>query len=174
MRTLRPAGVEILRPAFAPALCALSLGVLCGCQPGNVSVPGPISFDSASVWVHTRLDSVPLLVEIARTEAQHELGLSGRPMLDPESGMLFEFDDVRSGDDGFWMWRTLIPLDIAFVDRSGLIVRILSMDSCDLAAGDEECPGHFPGVGYSAAIETNRGWFAEKGITEGSRVRVVR
>lgn len=87
--------------------------------------------------------------------------------------MLFEFDDLRSGDDGFWMWGTSMPLDIAFIDEAGVVIRLLSMAVCDVEGGEESCPGYFPGVGYASALEVNQGWFAAKGIGEGVRVRVV-
>jgi len=87
--------------------------------------------------------------------------------------MLFEFDRPRSGDDGFWMWRTRIPLDIAFVDEAGVILVILGMDVCE-SDDLESCPGYFSGVRYVAALETNRGWFSRNGIDVGARVIVVR
>lgn len=155
-------------------LSTLPLGIASACQPGGTSRPGPIGFDTATVWVRTQSDSLSLLVEIARTEAQQEIGLSGRPTLDSGSGMLFEFDGLRSGDEGFWMWGTLVPLDIAFMDEDGVIRRVLSMDVCDVAGGEESCPGHFPGVEHASALETNQGWFAANGLGVGARVRVVR
>lgn len=165
--------------AFPSILAACVMGA---CQPGYAGSPGSgslgppasITFDTATVWVRTQADSVSLLVEVARTEAQQEIGLSGRPSLDPDSGMLFAFDGLRSGDDGFWMWGTSFPLDIAFMDEGGLIKRVLSMDVCDVEGGEESCPGHFPGVEHESALEVNRGWFEANGVGVGARVRVAR
>ena len=45
-------------------------------------------------------------------------------------GMMFLFDGPRAADDGFWMWGTSIPLDIAFVDEGGVVRRVLGMEPC--------------------------------------------
>ena len=36
--------------------------------------------------------------------------------------MLFVFDSQRYSGDGFQMWRTRMPLDIAFIDANGTIL----------------------------------------------------
>ena len=67
-------------------------------------------------------------MEVANTEAQQSFGLMDRPALDSMSGMLFVFDTLRAADAGFWMWRTLVPLDIAFIDSASVIRRVLPME----------------------------------------------
>lgn len=130
-----------------------------------------MAFDTARAWVHTQGDSVQLLVEVARTDAQKQYGLTGRSSLDPGSGMVFLYDTVQGGGQGFWMWRTLIPLDIAFLDPEGSIVAILHMDPCQ-SPNPDFCEIHSPGLEYASALEVNRGWFAEHGVEPGSRVVV--
>lgn len=149
------------------------LVVLASCRMAVSTSSAPIGFDTATAWIHHDSDSTALSVEIARTEAQQELGLSGRSFLDAESGVLFQFDRVRSGDEGFWMVGVEIPLDIAFLDENGLILRILTMDLCQSTGFADSCPGYFPGVEYASALETNRGWFEGKGIDVGASVVVV-
>jgi uncharacterized membrane protein (UPF0127 family) len=112
-----------------------------------------------------------MVVEVARTSAQQERGLSRRPSLDA-SGMLFLFTEPRSGDDGFWMWQTSFPLDIAFIDQDGVVRRIMSMEPC-LEESVDACPGYFPEVPYASALEVGRGWFEERGIGVGARIRLV-
>ncbi len=153
------------------ALLALALAAVSGCaQPGGVS-PAAVAFDTATVWLREGADSTRLVVEVAASRAQHELGLAGRTSLAPDSGMLFLFDPPRPADEGFWMWRTPIPLDIAFIDASGAILRILGMDPC-AAPSQDDCPGYFAEAPYAAALEVNRGWFARNGIRVGASVRV--
>ena len=160
-----------MKPTFlAPLTAALfPLVVVSSCATAGPNPDTAVTFDTATAWIHQSSDSTRLLVEIARSNDQHEVGLSGRLALDPESGMLFEFDSPRSGDAGFWMWRTRVALDIAFLDEAGVIRRIPGMDVCD-AVDSDSCPRYFPDVGYVAALETNRGWFAGKGIEVGARV----
>ena len=149
------------------------LALLPSCRTAAAPGSSPLRFDTATAWIHQDADSTALLVEIARSEAQHELGLAGRPSLDAGSGMLFQFDRVRAGDEGFWMVGVEVPLDIAFLDEDGVILRILAMSLCPGTRSGESCPGYFPGVAYSAAIEANRGWFEANGIDVGASVVVV-
>jgi uncharacterized membrane protein (UPF0127 family) len=135
--------------------------------------PAAVGFELAAVWIRHGADSTRLAVEVASTPAQHEVGLSERESLAADSGMLFVFDSPRYAGDGFWMWRTRIPLDVAFVDSAGVILRIMGMDPCG-APRQEECPGYYPGVEYSFALEVGRGWFAARGIGPGAVVRVER
>ena len=137
------------------------LVVLASCRIAVSPSAAPIRFDTATAWIHHDSDSTALSVEIAR-----------RSFLDADSGMLFQFDRVRSGDEGFWMVGVEVPLDIAFLDENGLILRILTMNLCQSPAGRDACPGYFPYVEYSAALETNRGWFAANGIDVGASVVV--
>lgn len=143
---------------------------------GACALPAPppaAAFGAATVWIRHGADSTRLAVEVASTPEQHEIGLSGRDSLAVHSGMLFVFETPRYSGDGFWMWRTRIPLDVAFLDSAGVVLRIMSMEPC-AALTQEECPGYYPGVGYAAALEVNRGWFAARGIAAGAVVRVER
>ena len=163
-----------LKEPLRSMLVALPLLVVpASCRTAVSTSSASTRFDTATAWIHQDSDSTALLVEIARSEAQHELGLSGRPFLDAESGMLFEFDRVRSGDEGFWMVGVEVPLDIAFLDGDGSILRILAMDLCQSTLSANSCPGYFPGVEYSVAIEANRGWFETNRIDVGASVVVV-
>ena len=148
---------------FAPLACA---------PPGGVS-PANVAFDTATVWVRQGNDSASARVEVAVTTAQHEVGLAGRTSLDPESGMLFLFDPPRSPDEGFWMWRTRVPLDIAFVTADGLVLSVLAMEPC-AAAVQDDCPGYFADAPYAAALEMSGGWFGRHGLGSGARLRVER
>jgi uncharacterized protein len=130
-----------------------------------------VSFDTAVVWIRQGGDSVRARVEVAATRAQHEVGLAGRTGLDEDSGMLFRFELPRPADEGFWMWRTRFPLDIAFIGSDGLIHEILGMDPCTAARRDD-CPGYFAEAPYAAALEMSRGWFARHGMRVGATVRV--
>ena len=106
--------------ALLPA-AALTLVPLGSCAAPGPSPVSPVLFDTVTVWIHQNGDSTPLFVEIASSEFQHEVGLAGRSFLGAESGMVFQFESPRSTEDGFWMWRTEVPLDVEFIDSAGVI-----------------------------------------------------
>jgi uncharacterized membrane protein (UPF0127 family) len=67
------------------------------------------------------------------------------------------------------MFRTRIPLDIAFVDSLGVIASIKQMVPCTATLA-EGCPSYPPDVPYRAALEVNAGYFARHNLTIGSRL----
>lgn len=111
-----------------------------------------------------------LRVELAVTRSERERGLMDRPSLEGDAGMLFVYRHEQPADAGFWMFRTRIPLDIAFLDARGAVLAIEQMEPCPAAVA-WACPTYAPGVPYSAALEVNRGYFQARGIGIGDRVR---
>lgn len=99
--------------------------------------------------------------EVAATETSRERGLMWRQDLARNSGMLFVFN--QPGRYCFWMKNTLIPLSIAFLDDDGHIVTLAEME-----AGSEE--PHCPSQTVRYALEMNKGWFVERGLTRGASV----
>lgn len=151
------------------AIAVLSLA--CG-GDGQAPEPAPstITFDTVRLRLLTTTDTLPLVVELAESEAQRAQGLMGRDSIPEDHGMLFLFDRPRDPDEGgFYMWRTRVPLDIAFLDASGRIVAIRSMEPCPNPY-PARCPTYAPDVSYSAAIEVPAGWFARRGVAVGDRV----
>ncbi|HSH56664.1 MAG TPA: DUF192 domain-containing protein [Halomonas sp.] len=107
--------------------------------------------------------------EVAQTSAERSRGLMGREHLAEDAGMLFLYASEQPGRSGFWMYNTLISLDIAFIDRVGRIVSTHTMLPCGSdAPGD--CPVTRPGVPYRAALEVRAGRFEELGIKVGDCV----
>jgi uncharacterized membrane protein (UPF0127 family) len=109
------------------------------------------------------------MVEAARTQAQRSKGLMERDHLEPEAGMLFLYRETQTSRNGFWMYRTRIPLDIAFLGEDGRIVTIATMQPCE-SSTPGDCPVTRPDGAYAAALEVNAGYFAERGIKEGDCV----
>ncbi|WP_246735686.1 DUF192 domain-containing protein [Agrobacterium sp. a22-2] len=63
-------------------------------------------------------------VERATSPAQREVGLMHRTVLDADHGMLFDFGTPRTVM--MWMKNTPLPLDMLFIDDTGLVIRIES------------------------------------------------
>jgi uncharacterized membrane protein (UPF0127 family) len=102
-----------------------------------------------------------LRVEVAMRDEELQQGLMFREKLGKNDGMLFIFPETAY--HSMWMKNTLIPLSVAFVDAGGTILNILDMEPGSLDSHMSAGPSIY-------AIETNRGWFAEKKVKPGDRV----
>ena len=79
-----------------------------------------------------------ILAELATTNAEQERGLMQRTEIGPDRGMLFLFD--RRDFRAFWMYRTLIPLDILWMDQDRRIVFISANTSPCPPEQGQNCP----------------------------------
>ncbi|MEX1222177.1 MAG: DUF192 domain-containing protein [Idiomarina sp.] len=111
-----------------------------------------------------------ITAEVADTLTTRARGLMQRESLQPHHGMLFSYDSVRPGHNGFWMYQTLIPLDIAFIDPKNRIVSILQMQPCT-SIDPANCRSYRPGAEYQSALEMDFGYFQDAGIRVGDQLR---
>jgi len=157
------------------AACALAAAAaITACDEGRTEqVDGGrvLVFEKQLVPVVTGSDTVVVKAEIARSAEQRTMGLMERQSLAADSGMLFVYETDQPANAGFWMFRTRIPLDIAFADSAGVIRAILTMQPCEasLAAG---CPTYVPNASYRYALEVNAGFYAQRRVVVGSRMMV--
>ncbi|WP_110649128.1 DUF192 domain-containing protein [Salinicola peritrichatus] len=110
-----------------------------------------------------------LQVEVAATPQQRSRGLMERETLAENAGMLFLYDSEQPGSSAYWMYRTRIPLDIAFVDSDGIIRSLKTMSPCR-SASSRDCPVYPAGAPFRAALETNAGYFEKRELTVGDRL----
>lgn len=83
------------------------------------STPQPVPTPQSLPAIWLRAPRARLYVQVARTEPQRERGLMGVRKLAARTGMLFVF-----GSDApieFWMKDTLVPLDMVFIGRNGVV-----------------------------------------------------
>ena len=104
-----------------------------------------------------------LTVEVADAPGEQVMGLMNRDSLPADRGMIFVFEEPKKAF--FWMKNTSIPLDVAFLDSEGVILEILPLvpfEETRVASKSDQ-------VAY--AIETNRDWFASRGLKPGVKVQ---
>lgn len=158
------------------ALLALALTLACNeaepvPEPPPVLRPQPtrVAFDSATITFVADGREVQMEAEVAERDDQRAFGLMDRDSLAADAGMIFLYDTEQPAGSAFWMYRTRIPLDIAFFDGAGRIVAIMQMAPCTTLDASR-CPPYSPNVPYFGAVEANRGWFAANDIEVGDRV----
>jgi len=100
--------------------------------------------------------------EVAQTPSQQAAGMMFRTEMGANEGMLFVNEE--RGMRCFWMRNTLIPLTIAFIADDGTIVNLADMQP----RSDES---HCSAAPVRFALEMRQGWFAQRGIKAGQRLR---
>lgn len=107
--------------------------------------------------------SVRFNVEIADEPQEQARGLMGRASMPISSGMLFVYPAPRRSS--FWMRNTLIPLDMLFIDATGVVTHIhheaVPLDETSIFGGDS----------VLAVLEINGGLAKRLGIDEGTQLR---
>jgi uncharacterized membrane protein (UPF0127 family) len=107
-------------------------------------------------------EKVGLNVEIAKTPSDREKGLMFRKSLGESDGMLFVFENEEYLS--FWMKNTFIPLDIAYINKKGIINEIYYMAPVDISKIYNSInPAKY-------ALEVNAGWFNKNKIKIGSKI----
>lgn len=148
------------------------ISVLSFCaQAQQWQVPEPQEFDTTQVCLGDL--SQPLTVELADTQKQQARGLMQRESLGKYNGMWFRYGQERPGYSGFWMYQTLIPLDIAYLNEDRRVVKTFTMRPCG-SNDPGKCRSYSPGKSYWSVLEVNAGFFAEHGIRMGDQLRKAR
>jgi uncharacterized membrane protein (UPF0127 family) len=100
--------------------------------------------------------------EVADSMGSRMEGLMYRKSMAQNAGMVFVFDE--NDKHCMWMKNTLIPLSVAFIDEAGAIINI-----ADMQPHSEQ--SHCAARAARYALEMNKGWFAERGIKAGTKLR---
>ena len=105
--------------------------------------------------------TLPLNIEIPSSPTDFYLGLMFRESLEQDSGMLFVFEEA--GEKSFHMKDTTIPLDVAFINKDGIIESIKELEPLNVIPVYSDAD-----VLY--ALEVNRGWFVEHNVKVGDKI----
>jgi uncharacterized membrane protein (UPF0127 family) len=141
------------------------------CGGRQVTLDG-VAFGEVAVRVHGPVKTVDGCVLVADSPQQHGHGLMGvtDKGLGGHVGMLFRFSGETTG--AFYMFRTRLPLSIAWFDGDGQLVSSTDMPPCrkDVPGA---CPTYRAKGPYRFALEVPKGRLDDLGIDEGARLEVV-
>ena len=104
-----------------------------------------------------------LKIAIADLPEERNQGLMDVRNMPQDTGMLFIFDE--EAPRSFWMANTPLPLDIMYVSRDSVIVRIYQNTT---PFSETSLPSDAPA---QFVVETNGGYALNYGITEGMKIR---
>lgn len=105
-----------------------------------------------------------ITVELALEPEDQQQGLMYRTLLEPDTGMLFTWQDERIRT--FWMHNTCIPLDMLFLSKDATIVGILEeVPVLNDAPRSVPCPA-------AHVLEVRAGYSRQHGIVPGMRLQI--
>jgi uncharacterized membrane protein (UPF0127 family) len=105
--------------------------------------------------------------ELATTVETRRRGLMERPSVPADRGMLFIFKEPQPLS--FWMFNTLIPLDILFIDEQRRIIAIhAAVPPCQ---PPRQCPTYASDGPAQFVLEVNAGVAVKAGVRLGDEVR---
>lgn len=105
-------------------------------------------------------------VELAEIPSQHAQGLSNRPFLETDSGMLFIFTDKKMRS--FWMKDMKIPLDIIWITDNKIVGIVRDAPILQ----NNEVPTFISPEPVNYVLEINAGWTEKNQIKTGDVVEM--
>jgi uncharacterized protein len=109
-------------------------------------------------------------LEVASTPEQVTRGLMYRTSLPEGNGMVFLFHPPAP--QKFWMYHTLISLDMCFVLNDRIVKIFENVPPCK-SENPNDCPtypGPGPGITVSEVIELPGGYCQKHGIKQGDKI----
>lgn len=141
------------------------------CSAGTTAaVEGPSGLDpSHPTTTITLPDGAQIRAELAVSREAQAQGMKFRTNLRPGEGMLFPFQEMAPR--AFWMFQTLIPLDIVWLDDNKRIVEIsANTPPCRTVADD--CPSYGGSAHSTYVLELAAGQAAAHNLTVGSQIDI--
>lgn len=115
--------------------------------------------------LNLQINNSKLVVQVAQTLPQKKLGLKNRKNLGENHGMLFIFETPQKLT--FWMEKTEIPLDLAFINKQKIIKEIYDLIPYDLSIIEST------GSDLCYALEVNKGWFNKNNIKVNDQISIL-
>lgn len=139
------------------------------CSGASTTVgEGPSGLDpSHPTTTITLPDGAEIKAELAVTRDAQSQGMMFRANLRPGEGMLFPFEEMAPR--AFWMFQTLVPLDIIWLDDNKRIVEI-SANSPPCRTVPDDCPTYGGSAHSTYVLELAAGQAAAHKLTVGSQL----
>ena len=141
-------------------LTGIALAVYLACTGAGAADP---TCSEDTVFLRGDWGRAQFTVELADDAEERATGLMNRDSMSMSAGMYFVYD--RPHRASFWMRNTLIPLDMLFIDATGVVRHIhheaVPLDETPINGGED----------VLTVLEINGGLARRLGITEGSEVR---
>jgi len=159
------------------AVVAASLAIACSPppKPPTVAPPAdplpavPVADSPAELPSAVLPDGANIIIEVATTPEELSQGLMFRPSLAEDRGMLLFFDSETFPH--IWMKNVFIPLDVVYLDNSGIVVEVVeNAPPCKA----EPCPHYIPKNPARAVLELAANTAAQHGVIEGSTISFSR
>lgn len=150
-----------MRRYLLPGLCVITLILALHTMTIASTVPGSMAVETVEI-VTAGGERHVFTAYLADTEEARARGLMYVTRLDPDRGMLFDFETPRHVQ--MWMKNTPLSLDMLFIDAQGIIARIEARTrpfSTDLISS---------GSAVRAVLELNGSVTEKLGIAAGDRV----
>jgi len=123
---------------------------------------------SSPTTLQVEFGGVTLTVEVAKSAADQEKGLSDRDSMANDHGMLFVFESEANW--GFWMKGMRFSLDIIWFDSQRNVVFIeQDLPPCT----PQECPIYTPTANAMYVLEVNAGFVQNHNIVAGDTFQIV-
>lgn len=117
-----------------------------------------------------KVNGIDVRVEVADNVLEKFKGLSDRDSLPHNHGMLFVYS--RPGRRSFWMYHCKFSIDVAFIDKGGKIIEIITMEKEPYNRHPDSLKTYrSESSEVKYALEMMGGWFKENGIQAGDSIK---
>ena len=158
-----PAGAETDRTSGGARQAVGRRGVLALLLAASLPFGAARALDPGQLVIETPTGQHRFTIELADTPEKRSRGLMYRRSMQPNHGMLFDFQEEQPV--AFWMKNTPLPLDMLFIDSTGTVLQIAA-DTVPFS--ETPVPSEQP---VQAVLELNAGTARKLGIEPGARVR---
>lgn len=125
---------------------------------------------ASNLAVITFPDGTVVHAEIADSNEERRVGLSGHAFLNPDRGMLFLFDEPAL--QSFWMKEMDFPIDIVWISGETVVGVESDVPVPVPGTGTLDLPKYVSETPVDRVLEVNAGFAAARGLDAGDRLDI--